>query len=99
MKTQCALAQWIGGVAMVCALTVSTLAADGGTNDLRNYLIDYDTFLTNAADVGRLREKRRLTEEQFIDMAAQAGTVVYDARSDDKFTRLHIKGAKHLSFS
>jgi phage shock protein E len=32
-------------------------------------------------------------------MAAQPGTVVFDARSDDKYAKLHIKGAKHLSFT
>ena len=28
-----------------------------------------------------------------------AGTIIYDARSDDKYARLHIKGARHLSFT
>ncbi len=31
-------------------------------------------------------------------MATEPGTVIFDARSDDKYARLHIAGAKHLSF-
>ena len=33
-----------------------------------------------------------------MQMAVQPGTVVFDARSDDKYKMLHIKGARHLSF-
>jgi hypothetical protein len=28
----------------------------------------------------------------------EPGTIIFDARSDDKYQKLHIKGAKHLSF-
>src|SRR5207248_688672 len=36
-------------------------------------------------------------EEQFIKMSQERGTIVFDARSDDKYRLLHIKGATHLS--
>jgi hypothetical protein len=39
-----------------------------------------------------------VSEDQFIAMSADPGTVIFDARSDDKYARLHLKGAKHLSF-
>src|SRR6266446_4946112 len=84
--------------AMACAVVISACASYAQTNNIPNRLIDYDTFLAHAADVGRLRNERRVTEEQFIAMAAEPGTVIFDARSDDKFARLHIAGAKHLSF-
>jgi len=77
---------------------VSALVAHAQTNNIPNRLIDYDTFLVHAADVGRLRNERRVTEEQFIQMSAEPGTIVFDARSDDKYEKLHIQGAKHLSF-
>ena len=73
-------------------------SAPAQTNQIVNPLIDYNGFLTNAAEVGRVRSTRRLTEEQFVQMARQPGTIVFDARSDDKYEKLHIKGAKHLSF-
>ena len=98
MKEQCKLVRALGKLAMVCMVAFSGLAGYAETNNIPNRLIDYDTFLAHAADVGRLRNERRVTEEQFITMAAEPGTVVFDARSDDKYARLHIAGAKHLSF-
>jgi hypothetical protein len=83
---------------MMCAVAIFTSAVYAETNDISNRLIDYDAFLAQAADVGRLRNERRVTEEQFIKMSAEPGTVIFDARSDDKYAKLHIKGAKHLSF-
>ena len=62
-----------------------------------NRLIDYDGFLRNAATVGKLRSKRRVTEDEFIRMAKESGTIVFDARSDSKFAMWHVKGARHLS--
>ena len=64
-----------------------------------NELIDYPTYLRIAREVQPLREKRRLTEEQFAAMAAEPSTVVLDARSADKFRLRHIKGAVSLPFT
>jgi hypothetical protein len=65
--------------------------------DIPNRLIDYDTFASNVSLVGSLREDRRVSEKQFIRMAAQPSTVILDARSSEKFALLHIKGARNLS--
>ncbi len=46
-----------------------------------------------------LREKRRVTEETFLELAAQADTVILDARSESKFKMRHIKGAVNLPFT
>jgi hypothetical protein len=99
MKNSCKLARAFRNSVLACASILSALAAYADTNAIPNRLIDYDTFLSNAAVVGRLRNERRVTEQQFISMAAEPGTVVFDARSDDKYARLHIQGAKHLNFS
>jgi hypothetical protein len=85
--------------ALTVALLFSAFALRSQTNNIPNRLIDYDTFLAHAVDIGRLRAERRVTEQQFLDMAAQPGTIVFDARSDDKYQKLHIKDARHLSFS
>jgi rhodanese-related sulfurtransferase len=65
--------------------------------DIPNPLIDYDAFMSNVREVKALREKRRVTERQFIRMASDPGTVVLDARSARMFERLHIRGAANLS--
>jgi hypothetical protein len=63
---------------VIYVVGLSTLATFAQTNSIPNRLIDYNAFLTGAAEVGRLRAEHRVTE--------------------DKFARLHIKGAQHLSF-
>jgi len=83
---------------MVLAGLLAVFAARGETNNIPNRLIDYDTFLAHASKVGRLRAEHRVTEDRFLEMATQPGTIVFDARSDDKYQKLHIKGARHLSF-
>src|SRR5882762_5070046 len=86
------------GRAIAFAGLIAAFAARGETNNIPNRLIDYDTFLAHASEVGRLRAEHRVTEDRFLEMATQAGTIVFDARSDDKYQKLHIKGARHLSF-
>jgi len=62
-----------------------------------NPLIDYKGFLDNAAKVEQLRSERRVSEADFLRMAGQSDTIIFDARSDSKFVLLHVTGAKHLS--
>jgi hypothetical protein len=81
-------------VALVAGTSVSPAAEQ---SSIPNRMIDYQGFLENAATVGKLRDKHRVTEEEFIRMAKEPGTIVFDARSDAKFAMFHIKGAKHLS--
>jgi len=85
-------------LAVTGAVLLTGLTGYADTNSIPNRLIDYEGFLASAADVGRLRSERRVSEEKFIQMAGEPGTIIFDARSDDKFKGLHIKGAKHLSF-
>lgn len=65
--------------------------------EIPNQLIDYVTFQENVASVGGLCESRRVSEKQFMRMAADPSTVILDARSAEKFALLHVKGAKNLS--
>lgn len=78
-------------------LSASCLAVGAAEERIPNRLIDYDGFLQNAVSVGKLRQERRITEVEFIRMAAEQGTIIFDARSDSKFALLHIKGARHIS--
>ena len=68
-----------------------------GQSQIQNPKIDYPGFVQDAHDVAKLREERRVTEEKFMEMAADPATVVLDARSAEKFSLLHVRGAKNLS--
>src|SRR4051794_11835624 len=83
------------------ALVVFALAAFANAQPksrIPNPSIDMDGFLRNAAEASKHRETRRLTEDEFIKMSREPGTIVLDARSKQKYDELHIKGAVNLSF-
>jgi rhodanese-related sulfurtransferase len=74
-----------------------TLAADD--HQIPNQLIDTPGFLRDVAEAQQLRLKHRVTEEEFIRMAREPGTIILDARNPDRFAQMHIAGAKHLDFT
>jgi hypothetical protein len=64
-----------------------------------NPLIDSSQFQKDVIESQKLREKRRVTENEFLSMALDENTIILDTRSAAKFKELHIAGAKHLNFS
>jgi len=84
-------------IAVVIFVASGILRAEEGS--LPNPLIDYKGFLEDAAKVEKLRTERRISEADFLRMAAEPGTIVLDARSKEKYDLLHVKGAINLSFS
>jgi len=89
---------------MMHALVVAMLlwsAAVAGTQTKRvpdNPAIDMQGFLSVSRDAADARERRRISEADFIRMSREQGTIVLDARSRERFDKLHIKGAVNLSF-
>jgi len=63
-----------------------------------NPSIDMAGYLRVAAEAAQHRESRRVSEEDFIRMSREPGTIVLDARSPERFDELHVKGALNLSF-
>jgi phage shock protein E len=63
-----------------------------------NPAIDMAGYLRIAPEAAQHRAKRRLTEEDFLRMSREPGTIVLDARSRDKYDLLHVRGAINLSF-
>jgi len=64
-----------------------------------NPAIDMDGYLRVAKEAAAYRQTHRVSEEEFIRMSQEPGTIVLDARSSDKYELLHIKGAINLNFS
>ena len=84
------------------ALLLVSLAGFGAADEkpqppIDNPLIDYGAFQSGVERVGQVREILRLTEREFVRMAKDPRTVILDARSAEKFSLLHVKGAKNLS--
>jgi hypothetical protein len=63
-----------------------------------NPAIDMEGYLRVSREAAEHRQSRRVSEEEFILMSREPGTVILDARSREKFEELHVKGAVNLPF-
>jgi rhodanese-related sulfurtransferase len=63
-----------------------------------NPAIDMEAHLRLSAEAARLRETHRVSEEEFLRMSGEPGTVVLDARSEAMYDLRHVRGAVNLSF-
>ena len=66
--------------------------------EISNPQIDMPGFLDAAGKAAEHRRTHRVSEEEFLRMMSEPGTIVLDARSAQKFGELHVKGATNLSF-
>jgi hypothetical protein len=64
-----------------------------------NPAIDMKGFLQVSQEAAAHRATRRLSVEEFLRMSKEPGTIVLDARSNDKYDLLHVKGAISLPFT
>lgn len=95
---------------LLALVLVSTLSACASTpqvaeapvpapaDAIPNPAIDMDGFLETAEAAATHRESRRVSEEEFLRLMAEPGTVVLDARSAERYAQLHVRGAINLSF-
>ena len=74
------------------------LAGADTRSPLANPAIDMEGFLRVSREAAQHRATRRVTEDEFLSMSREPGTVVLDARSREKYDELHVKGAINLSF-
>ena len=83
---------------IIVAVTWIQLADAQKKPAIVNPNIDMQGYLKIASEAANYRASRRLTEDEFIQMSQEPGTIVLDARSHEKYQTLHIKGAINLSF-
>jgi hypothetical protein len=76
-------------------LTMIPLVAE----EIKNPAIAYSGFRKLTQELEPVRAKHRVSEEEFLKMAGEPGTVILDARSQDKFDAIHAKGALHLALT
>ena len=82
----------------LCAGLSVAMAADRPTVP-DNPQIDMPGYLKVSVDAAKHRAARRVSEDEFLRMSREKGTIILDARSKDKYELLHVKGATHLNFS
>src|SRR4051812_45043394 len=51
------------------------------------------------SEVEGRRASRLIDLDTFLKMSKEEGVIILDSRSDFRFERIHVKGAKHLAFT
>jgi len=82
----------------VFVLTLAIHAAARANPGGDNPAIDMEGYLRVSMAAAQHRQTRRVSEDEFMRMSREPGTVVLDARSRQKFEELHVTGALNLSF-
>ncbi len=87
MKLMFALAvSWIVSAAMMQA------------DDYPKAKVSFDDFKNIVAEVEAHRASRLIDLDTFLKMSREPGVIILDTRSTFRYERIHLKGAKHLSF-
>jgi rhodanese-related sulfurtransferase len=84
------------------AVSVILLAANVGLAQDTNYpkaKVSFEDFKGLVAEVETHRASRLIDLNTFLTMSKEPGVIILDSRSDFRFDRIHIKGAKHLAFT
>lgn len=82
---------------LLLVFCISVAAAD--PNSYPKAKVSFEDFkgLVNAVEPHRA--KHLVDLNTFLAMSKEPGTIIFDSRSDFRFERIHLKGAKHLSFT
>lgn len=83
---------------LLVAISASSSRGEEPRRPIANPSIDMQGYLRTASEAAAYREGRRVTEEEFVAMSREPGTIVLDARSGEKYAELHVKDAINLSF-
>lgn len=84
------------------AASVLLLAAHLGFAQAPKYpqaKVSFEDFKGLVAEVETHRASRLVDLNTFLKMSQEEGVIILDARSDFRFDRIHVKGAKHLAFT
>ncbi|NBT35587.1 MAG: rhodanese-like domain-containing protein [Betaproteobacteria bacterium] len=60
--------------------------------------VSYGDFAALVAEVEPHRRERLVDLDTFLRMSREPGVIILDTRSALRFERIHLKGARHLSF-
>jgi rhodanese-related sulfurtransferase len=88
--------------AITTAVLLSVMLATVGMAQNKNYpkaKVSFQDFKGLVAEVEPQRANRLIDLNTFLEMSREPGVIILDTRSTFRFDRIHLKGAKHLSFT
>jgi rhodanese-related sulfurtransferase len=86
----------------IAAVLLSVMVATTGMAQDKNYpkaKVSFEDFKGLVTKVEAHRASRLIDLNTFLKMSQEPGAVILDTRSTFRFDRIHLKGAKHLSFT
>lgn len=86
----------------ILVLTAMLLVAVQTSAQVKSYppaKVSFDDFKGLVAEVEPHRASRLVDLDTFLTMSKQPGVIILDTRSTLRYKRIHVKGAKHLSFT
>jgi hypothetical protein len=87
---------------LISAVLLTLVVATAGVAKDKNYpkaKVSFEDYKGLVAEVESHRASRLIDLDTFLKMSKKPGTIILDTRSDLRFERIHLKGAKHLSFT
>ncbi len=78
------------------ALTLALVAA---AKDYPKAKVSFHDFKGLVSEVEAHRAKRLVNLDTFLKMSKEPNTIILDSRSTFRYDRIHLRGAKHLSFT
>lgn len=84
------------------AMAVALFASGVVFSQIKGYpkaKVSFDDFKGLVTEVEPHRATRLVDLNTFLKMSREPNTIIFDSRSDFRYERVHIKGAKHLSFT
>jgi hypothetical protein len=61
--------------------------------------VSFDDFKNLVSEVETHRSERLIDLDTFLKMSQEPGVIILDTRSTFRYERIHLQGAKHLSFT
>ncbi len=83
-------------------LILSVMVANAGMAQNKNYpkaKVSFEDYKALVTKVEAHRAGRLIDLNTFLKMSREPGVIILDTRSTFRFERIHLKGAKHLSFT
>ena len=83
-------------------VSVSLLVTNTAFAQAKNYppaKVSFNDFKELVATVEPHRAERLVDLDTFLKMSKEPGAIIFDSRSDFRYNRIHVKGARHLSFT
>lgn len=84
------------------ALAVMLVLSNAAQAQSTNYpkaKVSFEDFKGLVAEVETHRASRLVDLNTFLKMSREPGVIILDSRSTFRFERLHVRGARHLSFT